>query len=85
MKKAKFKKIEVRVDGSSTKFKIGDSIQFGENDTPKVVTAIKVDSDGCIVYLLTYVKDGAFVTQWMTENDMNIFESMGTKHYKIGF
>ena len=85
MKKAKFKKIEVRVDGSPTKFKIGDSIQLGENDTPKVVTAIKVDSDGCIVYLLTYVKDGAFVTQWRTENDMNIFESMGTKHYKIGF
>ena len=85
MKKAKFKKIEVRVDGSPTKFQIGDSIQLGEDDTPKAVTAIKVDSDGCIVYLLTYVKDGAFATQWMTENDMNIFESMGTKHYKIGF
>ena len=85
MKKTKFKKIEVRVDGSPTKFKIGDSIQLGENDTPKVVTAIKVDSDGCIVYLLTYVKDGAFATQWMTENDMNIFESMGTNHYKMGF
>ena len=26
-----------------------------------------------------------FAAQWMTENDMNIFESMGTKHYRIGF
>ena len=77
--------MEVSVDGKSTKFKIGDSIQLGDKDPPKVVTAIKVDSDGCIAYLLTYVKDGAFATQWMTENDMNIFESIGTRHYKIGF
>lgn len=85
MKKSKFKKIEVKVDGSPTKFKIGDSIQLGEKDSPKVVTAIKVDSDGCISYLLTCIKDEQFATQWMTENDMNIFESMGTKHYRIGF
>lgn len=28
MKKSKFKKIEVKVDGNPTKFKIGDSIQL---------------------------------------------------------
>ena len=85
MKKTKFRKIGIQVDGKPTKFRIGDSIQFGDGDSPKVITAIKVDSDGCVVYLLTHVKDGSLVTQWMTENDMNIFESIGPKHYQLGF
>lgn len=86
-KDSEFKKISISVNGRRTKYRIGDHLRFAEDDdNVKCVTKISVDSDGCVSYLLTFFKGDSFTSQWMTENDMLIFDSIKNNGCrKVGF
>jgi len=76
-KMGKFEKIKISVDGNETKFSIGDHIRLNEDDVKRCVTKISVDSDGCVSYLLTYISpDKEITSQWFTENDFRVMESL---------
>ena len=84
-KNTDFDKISVSVNGKKTKFKIGDHIKFNESDVLRCITAISVDSDGCVTYQLSFLNDKVLTSQYMSENDFLIMESMNQKPKVIGF
>lgn len=83
--KKKFEPIRCSVNGKRTKFKIGDVVQFCEDDTRRVITKIMVDSDCCVQYCVSYLRNGHVEESWMSENDFNVMETLTRKTKFIGF
>jgi len=82
----KFKKIRISVDGNDTKFQIGDHIRLHDDDVKRCVTKVSVDSDGCVSYLLTFINtDKEITSQWFTENDFRVMESLEEETRVMGF